>query len=148
MKFNKKILVIVCNVVLLNIANQCFASTNDNTRLYSKNGENYIDKIYSVEQNEENQFIENIENFICINWFFDLFISLTLLISKIKDLTYPAKKYYSLILVLFILFIVHKYFSNNFYNTLIIYKIFPYIYLAFLILIPLLLTIKIIKPKT
>ena len=45
MKFNKKMLVIVCNVVLLNIANQCFASTNDNTRLYSKNGENYIDKI-------------------------------------------------------------------------------------------------------
>lgn len=67
MKFNKKILVIVCNVVLLNIANQCFASTNDNTRLYSKNGENYIDKIYSVEQNEENQFIENIENEIQID---------------------------------------------------------------------------------
>ena len=64
MKFNKKILVIVCNVVLLNIANQCFASTNDNTRLYSKNGENYIDKIDSVEQNEENQFIENIEKSI------------------------------------------------------------------------------------
>lgn len=94
------------------------------------------------------KFIENIENFICINWFFDLFISLTLLISKVKDLTCPAKKYYSLILVLFILFIVHKYFSNNLYNTIIIYKIFPYIYLAFLILIPFLLTIKIIKSKT
>ena len=67
MKFNKKILVIVCNVVLLNIANQCFASTNDNTKLYSKNGENYIDKIYSVEQNEENQFIKNIENEIQID---------------------------------------------------------------------------------
>ncbi len=67
MKFNKKILVIVCNVVLLNVANQCFAFTDDNSISYSKNGVSYIDKVYSVEQNEENKFIDSIENEIQID---------------------------------------------------------------------------------
>lgn len=62
---NKKILVVMCNVLLLNIAGQCFATTNDNT-IYSKNGINYIDKVYSVEQADEQNFFNEIEHEIII----------------------------------------------------------------------------------
>ncbi len=66
MKFSKKILVVLCNLILLNVANQCFASTNENV-VYSKDGINYIDKVYSVEQAEEKDFIKNIEQEITID---------------------------------------------------------------------------------
>ena len=66
MKFNKKILVIICNVILLNVAGQCFATTNENT-IYSKNGTNYIDKVYSVEQTDEQKFFNELQHEITIN---------------------------------------------------------------------------------
>ena len=47
MKWYKKVAVILCNVVVLNVANQCLATTD--TITYTKNNNNYIDKIYYVE---------------------------------------------------------------------------------------------------
>ncbi len=51
------------------------------------------------------KFIENIENFICINWFFDLFISLSIFILKIKE-TLNIKKQYSAIFNVFLEFFI------------------------------------------
>ena len=45
----------------------------------------YSLKAFSDEEKIARNFIENIENFICVNWFFDLFISLSIFILKIKD---------------------------------------------------------------
>lgn len=66
MKLNNKMLVIMCNVLLLNIAGQCFATTNENS-IYSKNGINYIDKVYSVEKVDEERFFNELQHEITIN---------------------------------------------------------------------------------
>lgn len=95
------------------------------------------------------KFIENIENFICINWFFDLFISLTLFITKIKDTLNIKNNIIPFLISFSILYIVNKYFANNFYNTMILYKFFPYICGGFIIVILILASIKrLFKSKT
>lgn len=66
MKFNKKIMIIIFNIIVLNIVNQCFAST-DNNIVYSKDGVNYIDKIYSIEQSNKENFFSKLENEIIID---------------------------------------------------------------------------------
>lgn len=66
MNFSKKILVIMSNILLLNIAGQCFAATNESI-IYSKNGTNYIDKVYIVEQANEQKFFDELQNEITIN---------------------------------------------------------------------------------
>ena len=88
------------------------------------------------------KFIENIENFICINWFFDLFISLTLFITKIKDTLNIKNNIVPFLVSLSILYIVNKYFANNFYNTMFLYKFFPYICGGFIIVLLVLASIK------
>ena len=94
------------------------------------------------------KFIENIENFICINWFFDLFISLSIFITKLKDTLNTKNNILTFILTFGILYIVNRYFANNFYNTMILYNAFPYICGGFLATILTLLIInKIIKPQ-
>ena len=72
-------------------------------------------------------FIENIENFICINWFFDLFISLSIFILKLKNTLNVKHNIIPFLISFSILYIVYTFFSNNFYNTIILYNIFPYI---------------------
>ena len=72
-------------------------------------------------------FIENIENFICINWFFDLFISLSVFILKLKSTLNINGSIIPFLISFIILFIVYTFFSNNFYNTIMLYNIFPYI---------------------
>lgn len=81
------------------------------------------------------KFIENIENFICINWFFDLFISLSIYILKIKDTLNIKNNIIPFLISLSILYIVNKYFANNFYYTMYLYKYFPYICISFIIII-------------
>lgn len=66
MNFSKKILVIMSNILLLNIAGQCFATTNEST-IYSKNGTNYIDKVYNVKQENEQKFFNELQHEITIN---------------------------------------------------------------------------------
>lgn len=88
------------------------------------------------------KFIENIENFISISWFFDLFIALSISSLKLKNILNTKKRIVPLFIVITILIIINKYISNNFYNSILIYKIFPYILLIFIIVICLLLLIK------
>lgn len=87
-------------------------------------------------------FIENIENFICVNWFFDLFISLSIFVLKIKDTLNIKNNIVPFIICLSILYIVNTYFSNNFYNVIFLYKIFPYICGGFIVVFILLFGIK------
>lgn len=65
MKWYKKVAVILCNVVLLNVANQCLATTD--TITYTKNNNNYIDKIYYVESEEKQEFLNNLERKITVD---------------------------------------------------------------------------------
>ena len=92
-------------------------------------------------------FIENIENFICINWFFDLFISLSLFISKLKDTLNIKNNIIPFIICFTILYIVYTFFSNNFNNTITLYNIFPYICGSFIGIFIILYSIKFIKRK-
>lgn len=91
------------------------------------------------------KFIENIENFICINWFFDLFISLSIYIFKLKKLFSFKNNIIPFLISFILLYIVYSLFSNNFYNTIILYNIFPYICGIFIILFIILYSIKYIR---
>ena len=88
------------------------------------------------------KFIENIENFICINWFFDLFISLSIFILKIKETLNIKNNIVPFLISFGILYLVNTYFSNNFYNTMIFYNVFPYICGGFIIIFILLFSLK------
>lgn len=88
------------------------------------------------------KFIENIENFICINWFFDLFISLSIFILKIKETLNIKNNIVPFSISFGILYLVNTYFSNNFYNTMIFYNVFPYICGGFIIIFILLFSLK------
>lgn len=72
------------------------------------------------------RFIENIENFICINWFFDLFISLSIFINKLKCGIKVRNNYIPFGIVFLVLFVVYKIFANNYYNSMILYKYYPW----------------------
>lgn len=87
-------------------------------------------------------FIENVENFISASWFFDIFICLSISSLKIKELFNTKKRIIPFIIALIIMYGIKNIVSNNFYNSMITYKIFPYIYIAFLIIIPLTIFIK------
>lgn len=93
------------------------------------------------------KFIENIENFICINWFFDLFISLSIFILKIKETINIKNNIVPFLISFGILYLVNTYFSNNFYNTMFLYNVFPYICGGFIIIFILLFSIKKISNK-
>lgn len=88
------------------------------------------------------KFIENIENFICINWFFDLFIALCVFTLKIKDIFYTKSNILPFILSFGVLYIVNTYFFNNFYNTMILFSIYPFIFAFFIVVFLLLFSIK------
>ena len=88
------------------------------------------------------KFIENIENFISIGWFFDIFICLSLSSLKLKQLFNTNKSIVSFGITTFILFIVNCLIINNFYNSIIIYKIFPIILAIFMFILFLLFAFK------
>ena len=88
------------------------------------------------------QFVENIENFISVSWFFDLFISLSLISVQIKETLNLQKNIISFILSILILLLTNKIVANNFYNSIAIYKVFPLILLGFIIILFLLLFFK------
>ena len=93
------------------------------------------------------KFIENIENFICINWFFDLFISLSIFILKIKETLNIKNNIVPFLMSFGILYLVNTYFSNNFYNAMILYNVFPYVCGGFIIIFILLFSIKKLSNK-
>ena len=88
------------------------------------------------------KFIENIENFISIGWFFDIFICLSLSSLKLKQLFNTNKSIVSFGITTFILIIVNCLIINNFYNFIIIYKIFPIILAIFMFILFLLFAFK------
>lgn len=90
-------------------------------------------------------FIENIENFICLNWFFDLFITLTILLKKLKANFHVSSNLIPLLITLPLLYIINNYFSNNFLNTILLYN--NYIYLILIIFFLLILVILYAKKK-
>ena len=93
------------------------------------------------------KFIENIENFICINWFFDLFISLSIFILKIKETLNIKNNIVPFLMSFGILYLVNTNFSNNFYNAMILYNVFPYVCGGFIIIFILLFSIKKLSNK-
>lgn len=93
------------------------------------------------------KFIENVENFICINWFFDLFISLSLFINKLRCCFDNKKNLISFAGTCGILYVVYIFFANNYYNSIILYKVFPYICGGFVVIFILMLIIKRIMIK-
>jgi hypothetical protein len=80
-------------------------------------------------------FIENIENFVSITWFFDIFITLSVASIKLKETINTQNKYFSLFITTIILLIIYYTISNNFINSMIIYKIFPIIIGVILIIL-------------
>lgn len=93
-------------------------------------------------------FIENIENFVSAGWFFDIFIALSICSLKFKELINVKRNIIPFGIIFILLIIVSEYVANNFYNSMAIYKVFPWIMLGFIIILLLLLTIKtIIKKK-
>lgn len=87
-------------------------------------------------------FIENIENFVSAGWFFDIFISLSICSLKFKNLINRQSNFIPFIVVLIILKIVSDYIANNFYNSIAIYKVFPWILGILLLIILILLALK------
>lgn len=82
-------------------------------------------------------FIENIENFISAGWFFDIFINLSICSLKIKNITKTNSNVIPFIMILSILIIVNNYIANNFYNSMAIYKVFPWVLLILMIVLSL-----------
>ena len=66
MKWYSKAIVIICNIILLNVANQCMAVENTDKE-YTKDNQRYIDKIFYIEQDKEKEFINNISKEIVVN---------------------------------------------------------------------------------
>ena len=66
MKWYSKAIVIICNIILLNIANQCMAVENTDKE-YTKDKQRYIDKLFYIEQEKEKEFINNLSKEIVVN---------------------------------------------------------------------------------
>ncbi len=91
------------------------------------------------------KFIENIENFISVSWFLDIFITISLAGYKLKEVFNTQNNYIPFGITLFILFIVNKYISSNFYVSILIYKNFIYILIALVTLLCFIIFVT--KPK-
>lgn len=87
-------------------------------------------------------FIENIENIISITWFFDIFICLSIAALKVKEVLNTKKRHIPFILVTIIMIGIHRFISDDFYNSMIIYKSFIYIFTVVIVILLLLLIIK------
>ena len=90
-------------------------------------------------------FIENIENFIAITWLFDIFITLSLVGLKFKELFNTKKRIIPFIICSIIMIIISFVITNNYYSSMYLYNIFPYILSVFIILLILLYFIKMIR---
>ena len=87
-------------------------------------------------------FIENIENFISIGWFFDIFVCLSLSSLKLKKLLNTNNSLISFGITSIVLILVNYLIINNFINSVIIYKTFSIILFIFMSLLFLLFTLK------
>lgn len=87
-------------------------------------------------------FIENVENFVAISWFFDIFISCSLVAKRIKDICNYKRNIYTYIIILAVLIVVNQFVMNDYVTTIYIYKSFVIIFLILCTLIYLLFGIK------
>ena len=93
------------------------------------------------------KFIENIENFVSVGWFFDIFISLSVCSLKLKNLINVKSSLVPFIISVIILYIVNIFIANNFYNSIAIYKVFPIILGVFMSILLILFMLKKSKKK-
>ncbi|HIU11554.1 MAG TPA: GerAB/ArcD/ProY family transporter [Candidatus Onthocola stercorigallinarum] len=93
------------------------------------------------------KFIENIENFVSVGWFFDIFISLSVCSLKLKNLINVKSSLVPFIISVIILYIVNIFIANNFYNSMAIYKVFPIILAVFMAILLILFMLKKSKKK-
>ena len=93
------------------------------------------------------KFIENIENFVSVGWFFDIFISLSVCSLKLKNLINVKSSLVPFIISVIILYIVNIFIANNFYNSMAIYKVFPIILAVFMVILLILFMLKKSKKK-
>ena len=93
------------------------------------------------------KFIENIENFVSVGWFFDIFISLSVCSLKLKNLINVKSSLLPFIISVIILYIVNIFIANNFYNSMAIYKVFPIILAVFMAILLILFMLKKSKKK-
>ena len=80
-------------------------------------------------------FIENIENFIAITWLFDIFITLSLIGLKFKETLNTKKRIIPFIICSIIMLIISFVITNNYYLSMYLYNIFPYILSILVILL-------------
>ncbi len=73
------------------------------------------------------KFIENIENFISISWFLDIFITLSLTSLNIKELFNTQNRLVPFLITFIILYLINKCVSNNFFASMVIYKTYVFI---------------------
>lgn len=92
-------------------------------------------------------FIENVENIISSSWFYDIFIALSLSSIRLRNILNIQKRIIPLIIIFIISIIINYKFSDNFYNTMIMFKIFPYIFGILVLALVLLLFLKKITKK-
>ena len=87
-------------------------------------------------------FLENIENFVVLSWFFDIFITLTTLFYKLKKNINIKNNYALYFISLIILLIINHFVINNYIAIDYIFKYIVYILLGFILVLIILLFIK------
>ena len=87
-------------------------------------------------------FLENIENFIVLSWFFDIFITLSIAFNKLNKITKIKNKYINYLFSILLLIIINKLFIENYLRIDYIFKYIDIILFIFYTIIFSLLFIK------
>lgn len=87
-------------------------------------------------------FIENVENFVSITWFFDIFITMSIASLKMKEVLNTKKSLIPFGIVAVMMLGIHRYVTDDFYNSMVIYKNFIYVFIVVILLLVILLFIK------
>ena len=93
-------------------------------------------------------FLENIENFIVLSWFFDIFITIAILFYKLKKNINIKNNYALYFISLILLFIINHFVINNYIMIDYIFKYLVYTLLIFVFVIIILLSIKVLNFKS
>lgn len=120
----------ICNLIVIIV---CIGSLGVMVNTYSYPEYSVLRKIKIYD------FIENIENFISVSWLFDIFITLSLSSIKIKEIFNTQKRFIPFTITTIILYLVYKIISNNYYNSIFIYNYYIYLFIGFILLIPIIL---------
>lgn len=87
-------------------------------------------------------FLENIENFIALSWFFNIFITMAVLTNKFKNLLKIKNNKIMYFIITLIFYIAFKFVMSDYIITIYVYKYLTPVFLIFSILIYLLFFIK------